>query len=209
MYMLLHKTRHRGDGDEQGGFLRRGAVGGGALLVSASGLSTFGSPRRLGRNTSGRRPRVPPPPGRGRAARARLPGEGADGGKLRHDGARVFRRIQPTTRRTTRSSSTCYGKGNVCDRRRHRLHLSEGQLRAEARSQARRTARAPVLGAYVGALENVQTPQLRLPIGQIAANEAQHQGALAALRGKPVIGKAFAPALQIGAVTAALDDYES
>jgi hypothetical protein len=66
-----------------------------------------------------------------------------------------------------------------------------------------------VLGAYAGALQNVQTPLLRLPLAQIAANEAQHVGALATLAGKPVIGKAFGPALQIDAVTAALDDYES
>ena len=32
-----------------------------------------------------------------------------------------------------------------------------------------------MVGAYVGAVENVETPQLRLPIGQIAANEAQHR----------------------------------
>ena len=50
---------------------------------------------------------------------------------------------------------------------------------------------------------------LRLPIGQIAANEAQHLGALEALEGRSVIGKAFAPALQIGSVSDALDEYES
>ena len=42
------------------------------------------------------------------------------------------------------------------------------------------------LGAYLGAVENVQTPQLRLPIGQIAANEAQHVSALAVAAGKPL-----------------------
>jgi hypothetical protein len=65
------------------------------------------------------------------------------------------------------------------------------------------------LGAYLGAVENVQTPELRLPIGQIAANEAQHVGALAALAGRPVIGHAFAPSLQIDAASAALDTFES
>jgi Ferritin-like domain len=65
------------------------------------------------------------------------------------------------------------------------------------------------LGAYLGAVENVQTPQLRLPIGQIAANEAQHVGALALAAGKPPIGRAFAPSLQIDAVSSALDAYES
>ena len=65
------------------------------------------------------------------------------------------------------------------------------------------------LGAYLGAAENVQTPQLRLPIGQIAANEAQHVSALAVAAGRPAIGSAFAPSLQIGAVSAALDTYEA
>lgn len=66
-----------------------------------------------------------------------------------------------------------------------------------------------VLGAYLGAVENVETAELRLPIGQIAANEAQHAGALAALRGHSVIGRAFAPSLQIDAASAALDRFES
>ena len=65
------------------------------------------------------------------------------------------------------------------------------------------------LGAYLGAVENIQTPQLRLPIGQIAANEAQHVGALAVAAGKPIIGRAFAPRSQIDAVSSALDAYES
>jgi hypothetical protein len=64
------------------------------------------------------------------------------------------------------------------------------------------------LAAYLGAVENVQTPSLRLPIGQIAANEAQHAGALAHVLGAPPIGHAFAPALQIDTVSAALDTYE-
>jgi hypothetical protein len=65
------------------------------------------------------------------------------------------------------------------------------------------------LGAYLGAVENVQTPSWRLPLGQIAASEAQHVAALAAAAGKPVLGRAFAPSLQIDAVSAALDVYES
>jgi hypothetical protein len=65
------------------------------------------------------------------------------------------------------------------------------------------------LGAYLGALEQVQTPSVRLPLGQIAANEAQQLSALAALLGRPAIGSAFAAALPIDGVSAALDDYES
>jgi hypothetical protein len=65
------------------------------------------------------------------------------------------------------------------------------------------------LGAYLGALRNVQTPQLRLPLAQIAANEAQQLSALASAVGRPPIGGAFAPALSIDVVSASLDRYES
>jgi ferritin-like protein len=65
------------------------------------------------------------------------------------------------------------------------------------------------LGAYLGALEWLQTPAIRLPAAQIAANEAQHLSAFARLLGKPQIGDAFATALPIAAVSDALDRYES
>jgi hypothetical protein len=65
------------------------------------------------------------------------------------------------------------------------------------------------LGAYLGAVQNVQTPELRLPFGQIAANEAQQVGAYAQLLGAPVVGSAFAASMQIDAVSSALDEYES
>ena len=64
-------------------------------------------------------------------------------------------------------------------------------------------------GAYLGALEHVQTPELRRPLAQIAANEAQQAGAFAQLLGGHVVGSAFAPSLRIDAVSEALDDYES
>ena len=66
-----------------------------------------------------------------------------------------------------------------------------------------------LLGAYLGATESVQTQELRLPIGRIAANEAQHVSALAPLLGKPMIGSAFPAALPISAASAALDVFES
>jgi hypothetical protein len=64
-------------------------------------------------------------------------------------------------------------------------------------------------GAYVGALENVQTPELRRAIAQIAANEAQQAAAFGQLLGGHVVGGAFAESLPIDAVSAALDEYES
>ncbi|HEY3962003.1 MAG TPA: ferritin-like domain-containing protein, partial [Gaiellaceae bacterium] len=65
------------------------------------------------------------------------------------------------------------------------------------------------LGAYLGAVENVQTPTLRLPLAQIAANEAQQLSALSLLDGRDIVGPAFAPSLQIEAASAALGKYES
>jgi Ferritin-like domain len=65
------------------------------------------------------------------------------------------------------------------------------------------------VGAYLGAIESVQTAKLRLPLGQIAANEAQQLSEIGRLLGRPPIGRAFAPALPIDAVSAALDAYES
>jgi Ferritin-like domain len=66
-----------------------------------------------------------------------------------------------------------------------------------------------LVGAYVGAVENVETAHLRRSIGQIAASEAQHQAGLAALHGESPVGKAFAPVLSIGQVSNALDEFES
>jgi len=65
------------------------------------------------------------------------------------------------------------------------------------------------VGAYLGAVENLQTPELRGPIGQIAANEAQQASAFAQLLGHPLVGSAFAASLPIDDVSAALDRYES
>jgi hypothetical protein len=65
------------------------------------------------------------------------------------------------------------------------------------------------LGGYLGAIGNVQTPAARLALAQIAANEAQQLAALAPFVRRPIIGNAFAAALPIDAVSAALDAYES
>jgi len=65
------------------------------------------------------------------------------------------------------------------------------------------------LGAYLGAIQNVQTPAGRLALAQIAANEAQQLSGLAVFARRPIIGSAFAAALPIDSVSAALDEYES
>lgn len=67
-----------------------------------------------------------------------------------------------------------------------------------------RTLKSLSVGAYAGALENVQSPAIRLPLAQILVNESRQ---LATLTG--AVGHAFGPALTIDAVSAALDEYES
>ena len=66
-----------------------------------------------------------------------------------------------------------------------------------------------LLGSYLGAVESIQTPELRLPVGQIAANEAQHVSAVAPAAGKARIGRAFPVALSIEAASDVLDVFES
>ncbi len=66
-----------------------------------------------------------------------------------------------------------------------------------------------LVGAYIDALEHVQTPGYRETMARILANEAQHDGALAALEGNPVIAKPFPSPLRMDALSNYLDNYES
>jgi rubrerythrin len=66
-----------------------------------------------------------------------------------------------------------------------------------------------LVGSYLGAIEEVVTPEVRLPIGQIAASESQHLSTLGPSAGKSRIGRAFPAALSIEAASAALDVFES
>ena len=66
-----------------------------------------------------------------------------------------------------------------------------------------------VLGAYLGAVDGLQTNTLKRPFAQIAANEAQHLSVLSDEWFGLPIGKAFAPSLTIDQASDALDVYES
>ncbi len=66
-----------------------------------------------------------------------------------------------------------------------------------------------LVGSYLGAIEDVVTPDVRLPIGQIAANESQHLSTLGPSAGKARIGRAFPVALPIAVASTALDVFES
>jgi rubrerythrin len=202
-----------GSGVSRAELFRRGAVGGGALLVSASGLSALAGTAQAA---------AAPPDADLAYLRLLIAAEllaidfqthALASGKLHHDGAAALIKKMRTdenahytklaaeltaagqTPATSADIDFTYPKGSF-------------RTRASIVKLAGRLERLTV-GAYLGAVENVETPDLRLSIGQIAANEAQHEGALAALAGRPVIGKAFAPAMQMGAVSDALDGYES
>jgi hypothetical protein len=192
--------------------LRRGAVGSGALLVSASGLAALAPVASADT----------PPDADLAYLRLLVAAEllvldfqtGAlTSGKLRHQAVRaLFRRIRADEKAhytqlaavLTAAGQTPATPGDID------FSYPKGSLRTQ-RSIVTLAGRLEhlMVGAYVGAIESVQTPELRLTIGRIAANEAQHQGALAGLRGDPVVGAALAPALQIGAVSDALDEFES
>ena len=191
--------------------LRRGAVGGGALLVSASGLTAFA----------------------GAASAATIPeadlaylrlliaaellaldfeGRALASGKLRHDARPVIRKMRADEKAhytklanaLTAAGGTPATSGDIDFSYPKKSFHGQASIVRLAEQIERLT-----LGAYLRAVENVETPELRLPIGQIAANEAQHAGALAELAGGGVIGRAFAPALQMAAVSDALDRFES
>jgi rubrerythrin len=134
-------------------------------------------------------------------------------GKLRRPGARtLFRRIQADEKAHYAHLAAVLTAAGVTPATSADIDFTypKGSFRTQA-SILRLAGRLErlMLGAYVGAVENVVTPEVRLPIGQIAANEAQHESALAALGGRSAIGKPFAPAMQIGAVSDALDEFES
>jgi Ferritin-like domain len=197
------------------GFLRRGAAGGGALLVSASGLSALA-----------------------------LPGVAAAAGTLPDSDLAYLRLLIATellgidftthalkSRKLHRNAASSVFHKIRADEHAHYAYLAQvltdagqvpatsadidfsypkGSFRTHATTLrlAGRLERLTV-AAYVGAVENVETPGLRLAIAQIAANEAQHHSAVAALAGRSAIGTAFGPALPIGAVSDALDEFES
>ena len=200
-------------GMSRAGFLRHGAVGGGALLVSASGLPTLGFAGTASAGTT--------PDGdlaylrvliaaellavdfQGKALRSR---------KLKHAAHSLFSRIRSDEKQHYSRLATLLTDAGQTPATAADIDFTYPKGTFSTQGSITRLAgrlEHLMVGAYLGAVENVETPALRLPIGQIAANEAQHQGALAALHGQPVVGKPFAPALQIGAVSNALDEFES
>jgi hypothetical protein len=201
-----------GSGVSRAELLRRGAVGGGALLVSASGMAGL----------AGTASAAAPPDGDLAYLRLLIAAEllaidfqthALASHKLRHDGAAALirkMRADENAHYTKLAAAMTAAAQTPATSADIDFTYPKGSFRSQDSilKLAERLERLMV-GAYLGAVENVETPDLRLSIGQIAANEAQHEGALAALAGRSVIGKAFAPAMPMGAVSDALDGYES
>jgi hypothetical protein len=191
--------------------LRRGAFAGGALALGGAGAAVLAAP--AGAMT------FPDSD----LANLRLlvgiellaldyQGQALAGGKLSSSTSTLFKQGVASDTAHYNGLVDLLGKGNVVAATTDDIDFAYPKGSFDSESAILKLAdeiQGLALGAYTGALENIQTPQLRLPVAQIAANEAQHMSALGALAGKPVLGRAFGPSLQIDAVTAALDEYES
>jgi hypothetical protein len=192
------------------GFVRRAAAGGGALLVSSSALNAF---------TGSAAAAVPD----GDLSSLRLligaellsadfQGKALASGKLSNRSARWVKAMLADENAHYKGLSTLMvGAGEVpATGDDINFAYPKGSFGTEsAVMKLAAKIEELTLGAYLGAVGSVQTPELRIPIGQIAANEAQHVSALASAAGKSPIGQAFAPVLQVDTVSAALDQYES
>ncbi len=71
------------------------------------------------------------------------------------------------------------------------------------------TLEAASLGAYLGAVDGLQTGALKVPAARIAASEAQHLSVFAQHAGHDPIGISFPAPLTIEAASDALDAYTS
>jgi len=193
------------------GFLRQGVIGGGAVLVSASGLGAFASAA------------FADAPSDGDLAYLRLLiavellavdfyGRALEHGDLRRSYSALARQIRGEehehytllagllraagqTPATAGDIDFSYPAGTFA-RRRSILGFAKELERVLA-------------GAYIDAVEHVQTPGYRETMARILANEAQHHGALAVLEGEPVIEKRFPSPFRMSALSNFLDNYES
>lgn len=198
-------------GLSRAGFLRRAAIGGGVLLVPGTALAEF----------AGVASATTPPDADLAWVRVLIAAEllaldfhtsALKSGRLRHPATKLLRQIQSDekdhyTNLAALMSAAGQTPATVGD---IDFSYPGGTFRSEA-SILRQAGQLEhvLVGAYVGAIESVETPELRLSIGQIAANEAQHSSGLRALEGRPVVGRAFAQAWPIAAVSDALDRFES
>jgi hypothetical protein len=190
--------------------LRRGVAGGGALLLSGSAVSAFAGVAGAATAPDGdltylRLVGV-------ELLAADFQAQALASGKLTSARAAATRQMLADEKAHYRSLSTLITGAGQVPATSDDINFTYPKRSFDSEASMLKLATSLetlTLGAYLGAVENIQTAQLRLPIGQIAANEAQHVSALADAAGKPIIGRPFAASLQIDAVSAALDAYES
>jgi hypothetical protein len=209
--MLRLVARHC-TGISRADLLRRGVVGGGVLLASASGLATV-APVAAADTPSDSDLAYLRLLIAAELLAADFQTRALTGGKLRRGGAHaLFHRIRADEKAHYTKLAGLLTAAGQTPATSNDIDFSypKGSFKSQA-SIVRLAGRLEhlMVGAYVGAIESVETAELRLSIGQVAANEAQHQGAFAALGGGSAVGKAFAPGLQMSAVSDALDEFES
>ena len=193
------------------GLLRRGAVGGGALLASASGLAAV-APAAFADGV---------PDGDLAYLRLLIASEllAVDfyrevlrRGTLRRPGTTVVRRLRADESQhyallaalMTADGQTPATAGDIDFSYPAGTFASRHSIVSFAKGLERM-----LVGAYIDALENVQTPAYRATTARILANEAQHHGAVAALLREPVIGKGLPSPVRMDAMSNFLDRYES
>lgn len=193
------------------GFLRQGAIGGGALLASAAGFGAL-APAALA---------DAPPDGDLAYLRLLIAaellaldfyGQALETGDLRRPYPALARQIRAAehehytllaalltaagqTPATAGDIDFAYPAGTFASRRSLLGFANELE--------------SVLVGAYVDALEHVQMPGYRETMARILVSETQHHGALAALAGKPVIEKRLPSPLRMPALSDFLDNYES
>jgi ferritin-like protein len=195
----------------RGGLLRRGAVGGGALLASASGLAAV-APSAFADAA---------PAGDLAYLRLLIAAEllAVDFYTQALERGDLRRAYEPRAQRIVADESEHYALLAA-------LMTAAGQTPATADDidfsypggvltgpdstlRFARELEQILVGSYIDALTNVQTPAYRQTMAQILVNEARHQSALAGLQGKPPIGNALAKPVPMATMSDFLDKYES
>lgn len=198
-------------GLSRAGFLRRSAVGGGALLAAASGLGALAPLAQ-----------ADTPPDSDLAFLRLLIaaellavdflGRAVRSGRLRHAATALARQIRADEHEHYGSLAAAMVAAGQTPATAGDIDFSYPAATFRSERTILRFAEKlerVLVGAYIDALEKVQTPGLRATMARIAANEAQHHGALAALDGRPVIEKPFPSPVRMDAVSSVLDRYES
>src|SRR5579884_3484721 len=167
--------------------------------------------RRHGRRrpTPGRRPCLRPPARDDRAARDRLlqPGARRRQGRSAPGEAPEARARERARALPVRGPDPHRRRSDAGGRLRHHLPLPAGTFAKEGAIAAfALTLENLMVGAYLGAVDGIQTPPLKVVAARIGASEAQHLAYLATIKGLASF-EAFPNPLTIQQASNALDAY--